>query len=63
MLTLATWTNLSNVSLAQHKFIDALGKDSQEILMNPFFHSSLTLTPASVGGLGVHLGPAKSLIL
>ena len=63
MLTLASATNLSNVSLAHFKFIDALGKASQEILMNPFFHSSLRPTPASIGGLGVHLGPAKSLIL
>ena len=63
MLTLAASTNLSNVSLAQLKFIDALGKDSQEIFMNPFFHSSLRPTPASVGGLGVHLDPAKILIL
>ena len=63
MLTLAALTNLSNVSLAQLQFMDALGKDSQEILMNPFFHSSLRPTPPSLGGLGVHLDPANSLIL
>lgn len=61
--TLASEINLLSVSVAHFRFMEGLGKSSQEIFMKPLPQSARSPTPASAGGTGVHLGPASSLNL